>query len=630
MNLLIRLILFFPIISLASGVCDECEPLAEVSLTNSGLEKILTKKVEDQLKSINHILINKSSFRDVSIDRSQCPVQNLSTAIKGSKCYGLIDIPDDQKISGQTQLRPYKADVKDMKLTDLSVSLASPIKCANLKCAIEVKVDSLQINGNIEVTYSDKNKEIFIPKNDFKITTTKNAKFTFSGEAFLNPNEQKIDQLVFLKDEATKASLSPGSLNVDLALIKPFPNLETEIKMYAESYRKYFKSKELGQDSVDKQFMEYYSHRVFRTSVTDESIPKGSIKERELAAQKIVNTQIEREYGSLENLKKKMFQISWPNENDDNSIYQFMKNPPKEISFYTAAQQQIEQAQLSAIALNSGFKNLQAMQFAAIGVAAANGIGGDHYINDTVILPLLNKEVVPNINQQLNAELRKLSVYWNQLSKVPALSQNRQSASWLPLETEILVDQNTRNNKLLKFQLNQPNNNCSSYPKRFSEDDDSDFDFRTLIGPRAIQEYFDVLAKNNKLEFCLGDISATGTCADSKIKVLKAPKISCVNGEYQIDFDSNISKALFNADVQTKVRTTISSCSGSPCFQFNDPSGQLKNIFLNTFFKGLLEKSLTNAAQDGSNKPLNVPYVNLKHSKTDSNCNSKLDWILKE
>ena len=63
--------------------CDPCTPLAEVAITNSGLERIIELSLYKNFQTFNEEVVNRAGFRDLKLDYdidSNCAPSTLETA----------------------------------------------------------------------------------------------------------------------------------------------------------------------------------------------------------------------------------------------------------------------------------------------------------------------------------------------------------------------------------------------------------------------------------------------------------------------------------------------------------------------------------------------------------------------
>lgn len=644
--------------------CDPCEPLADVSITNKGLEKIIQISMQENFKRLNETVKSRAQFKNIVIDRSKCEKRTMEEAWKNrntdGNCFGLPQL-DDDFIGSDTVLRPYRAEVGGLTLKDMAIELAGPVKCEKFKCDFDVSVKNLNVDGNLKVDYTDK-KEAFIPSTDFSITSTKDKNLKFSGQVIIDPQTGKLNDLIFLNEEKSKIKIDPGSLNIDLKLIKPFASKDVERKMRANAYRRMINTKKINAEYIDQQYQQAVQN--FKSDLQSVE-PAADSKEEFDLSEKSVREKVIAKFGSEAAFKKRLQNIQWPSPDNDAEIETFLKDPPAEILFLPEVSKRVDLIDLAAHAENAGFTNDRAYLLTLVGGSLTNLAGTVPSVVDGVIEPLLQREIVPVVQAEVNAELRAAKDYWNEISSVPDLNfadlekmfvlqkkladtkgeterqklrrdiielTKKMQDSWVPIDTQVLVDQNTRAGSLLKAQVFKSTESCSDLPKRFSNDDDvnPDFDLRTEVGPVALQHYFNELAAKKKLELCMDSTDSKNCSGGTKINFTTPPKISCENGELAIEFDINAARKIFNADVAGKVRAQVKNCNGDPCLQFTDSKGRFKNTLLNTFFGGFLQRGLSGALNQSNNMPINIPFVQLqKLQTTKSDCKTKLDWQIR-
>lgn len=657
-----------------ADLCDDCKPLAEVAITNAGLEKILSRSIDQNLQALDANVLKRSGFRDLKLDRSQCKTKKVSEIWSKTHeeldCFGLPQFDDYGGVSGDTLLRPFTAGLSGIKLKKLDLELAAPVKCKNFVCDFEIKTKELEIEGDMNVAYAD-NKEVFIPPTKMKLSTTPQSDIRFKGQAYIDPKSGKINDLVHINEDQSKISLTPGSLQLDMQLVKPFASPAEEARLNAKNFHRYVPVDKVDAKFVDEQYSSIFSEYTLlvERQIEEERKAAGqpalsSEKVREQARARVKDLIVQK-YGSTQKFKDAITNIKWPPKDNDQATLEFMKNPPAELAMLPTIVQKMQFAQLAAVGENAGFQNASAFMYSAYAVQLANQAAATNIGMNWIISPLIEKEVLPAVHAQVNNELTNMKKYWNQISKIPNLKmQNLQVLSdlqdklrnagspeerariqrdianlrkkmatdWVSIDTEVAIDENTRNGTLLKAQIGKINPACSSVPKRFSEDADTDFDIRTEFGVNTLQEYFNRMAAKKNLNLCI-DSESPATCSGgTKVELKRPPRISCSNGEFVVDIDAEASKAIFNADVQGSVRAKVTNCKGSPCIQFRNANGQFKNVLMDTFFGHMLDRGIASAvAKTNGSVPLNVPSMTLKKSMTSSqDCNTKLDWSIND
>lgn len=655
----------------AADLCDECKPLTEVSITNSGLEKILSRSIDQNLRGLDEEVFKRAGFRDLKLDRSHCTPKTVSQVwnMKPGEldCFGLPQFSETGAVSGDTKLRPFVAGLNSIKLKKLDLELAAPVKCKNFVCDFEIKANELEIEGDMSVNYSD-NKEIFVPPTKMKLSSKPNSDIRFSGQAFMDPKTGQINDLVHVKEEQSKISITPGSLQLDMNLGKGYATKEDEIRLNAKSFHRYVPVGKVDAKYIQQQYDSALINLTFTTEREIEKERENSgqpqlswQKKRELATKR-VEKMITDKYGSTEKFKAALTNIKWPAKDDDNATYEFLKNPPAELVAFPEITEKMQFAEIAAIGESAGFQNASAFMYTAFAVQLSNRAADTSVGMDWFITPLIEREVLPAVHAQVNSEMRNLKKYWNQISKIPNLNlQNLQVLSdlqeklksagttkekmriqrdidllkkkmesdWISIDTEVAIDQNTRDGTLLKAQIGTRNPACSTVPKKFSNDTDTDFDVRTEFGVNTLQEYFNRMAAKKNLNLCV-DSSSPATCTGgTKVELKSPPKISCSNGEFVVDIDAEAKKSIFNADVQGQIKAKVTNCKGSPCIQFTDAQGRFKNVFMDTFFGHMLDRGISTAMAQNNAVPIQLPKVDLKKAHTSKqDCSTKLDWSI--
>lgn len=660
-----------------SDNCDDCTPLAEVSLTNNGLEKIISISIDENLESLDAEVSSRSKtgFRELKLDRSHCKIQTVSSAWKNRKsennCYGLPDLDDSGLIGSDTQLRPYTAELKNFKLNKIDLALAAPVKCKNFVCDFEIKSNNIEVTGDLSVNYTDK-KESFIPSTTITLKTTPDADIRMTGQALIEPKTGKINDLIFLKEKKTKIKIAPSSLMLDMPIKREFASPEEEIRIKAKNFHRYVPVGKIDSEYIETQYKKMRIQLIneIGSEITEKRKAEGkpllSWQDERAMAETEVDQMIKDKYGSVAQFKQQLHAIKWPSANDEAGTYEFIQNPPRELVVFQDIADKMEFANIAAIGENSGFTNGHVFALTVAAVELGNQAAETSHVTNEFIQPLLEEEIIPVVHYQVNAVLGNLKEYWNQISKIPNLNaQNLQILAdlekklkysynpeekkqleqkikdlktkmendWVSIDTEVAIDKNSRNSKLLKAQISKSNPACSTFPKRFSDDNDDDFDMRTQFGVNTLQEYFDRMAKNKNLDFCTDSPEPTTCKGGTKINLKNPPKITCDNGDFNFEFDAEGATKImgFNAsaDVNAKVKAKVNNCAGSPCIQFIDSKGRFKNVFVNTFFGAMLDRGLTTALISSNNTPIKIPNAKMKKSQSSKkDCTTKLDWTI--
>lgn len=697
--LLLELFLFTKVFA-QPRPCTNCEPLAEVAISNKGLCKILHLSIQQNLAEFNSMVHSRAGFRDITLDRSNCAtltasdvlnqshaipkyekeMKNLEAAYQNNpkpeykqnwealahkvkslkeSCIGLPELTSDYNIGGKTQIRPFTGTISDFRRNEMDLDLAEGPICENLNAKFKIRVKKLAISGNMKVDYTDKN-ENFIPNTKLVLSTTDQADIVLAAEANLDPKTGHLNELVSLDSSAAKINIKPGSFNVQMNYKKNFDSPEQERTLQAKHYRKQISSlnKQLTDPTyVDKQIATYIASVAFRDWATNGK--KEPYEEAEKRALEKLNAN----YGSRDQLRQKLLSTAWPDLTNDAKVAEFMKNPPAEVGFFSEVSDRIDAARIATIAENAGFSNAQSFELAMIGVYAANRAQESSTMMKDVIVPMLEKEIIPAAVREANVVLRDLKSYWDKIAQVPALNlqnyqnldllkgqlskaktneereklsnaistlQDKIAKDWIPIETMVLIDRNTQGQKLLRGLISSNKPECSSYPKAFSDDQDDNFDVRTELGVPAIQEYFNKMHENRKMSVCL-DSSSTDDCKDgTQIDLKKPVNVRCENGKIVLEADASVKKSIFGADIAGNINAEVGNCNGHPCFKLTDSSGKFKNVFVNAFFGKMLDRTLAAAVDQNSTQRFEVPKASLLNAQPGkTNCSTKLDWGLK-
>ena len=427
-NLLFGLTLI-PGLASAKDNCFECNPLAEVAITNSGLSKIIEMSINKNFENFNNEVTQRSGFRDIEIDRSNCISttvgKNVKKAFKKEKidCMGLPNFKSTE-IGSETHLSPYKAKISKLGLDNLKLRVITPINCKNLECEFKVAAEDLKVSGDLQAEYTDK-KENFIPKSKFEIATTGKSPIIFTTTAYINSSTGGLDDLVFIKDNSSGIQIGANSLKASIGLNKNFKNTESKNNLYQKYFNKPVKDFETDkietfqQKLNDPKFTEK-QFQSFRLELVRELETTDNRDRNELL--KVIDKKIEKDLGGKKNIINKLESIKWPNPKNNQEVGDFLTNPPPLLDFFPEIQQHITLSKFYAVAENSGYDNVHTALFVQSGLGVAEFLHGFDGVNSAVLQPLLEKELIPDILLKTNQELRNVKGYWKELSTVPSLN----------------------------------------------------------------------------------------------------------------------------------------------------------------------------------------------------------------
>lgn len=645
-----------------NGCVTDCKVLAQVSLTNNGLSHILESTLTSHFESLNQVIYDRTRFRPIVFDKSNCPEQTLKEALSSKStdsCWGLPDLNSDHTVSGKTLLKPYKAEISNFDLKDLRLQLRTPLKCENLRCRFQISLNKLDLSANLKVNYAKPN-EVFIPETKFNLKTQANPDVSLTVEAYLNPSTGQLDNLVFLNPQALALDIKANSLQMDMNFKKQYSDTAAEAQLKAKQFRLQVQES-LARTKDDKYLQQQVNNLIekmaFFTWRTDKT-KKLSLRQ----ASQIAASDLIQQYGSIEELKQKMKNIKWPNTDDDHAISDFMNNPPTELKLLPQIEEKMQSAQIGALAENAGFKNQQAFEWAFLTTHAANQSFQDNTLLNQVVLPMLLEEIGPAVMNEVNSELRNLQNYWNQVSAYPSLNltnitrlsqlraQLQQTQEpikkqelqkkinqlitsmendWVPVQTEMILNPLQKNPQLLSGVITNGSRACAQYPVRVTDSKDNDFDLRTEVGVDLFQEYMNKMTEQKKLNICVNSEEPI-TCKGGELLQFKTPpQITCKNGKFILDLDAEARKSILGLDLNGQLTAELTQCGNSACFKLSDGQGSLKSAFLNTFLGGFVQNAVKQAVNNSSHEPINIPKTSLKKYQTNSsNCQTQLDWII--
>ena len=667
--------------------CGPCTPLAEVAITNSGLSRIIESALVKNFETFNEEVVNRAGFRDLKFDYDidpRCKPSTLETAIKkklkGSEdaCFGLPQLTDTT-LSNDTQLRPYHAGMSNMNLDKLKLKLAGPVKCEKFECEFKVAVQDLKVSGDLEVLFKDGKKENFIPKSRFDVESTENSKLVYTMKAYIDPKSGKLQDLVHVKDKSSSIDVGAGSLKTNLDLNAKFKS-EQQKKNLHQKY--YAEKNRFVKRSQEPQFAEN-SYKDLRQNLISHLSSDPEFDELKHAQiEKIVDKLILEKLGGKNKVIQNIKAVRWPNANNSDEVNKFINNPPEIMKLVPEFEDQMLLTKVYAVADNSGYDNVENAVFAQAAIGLGQFLHQSDTFNSAILKPALEKEIIPNVEKQANADMRNLPAYWSQISEVPSLNiqnmidsealmaevdklqkeiaaqgpkettkkiavkqqlgelymqqirlQEKISSDWLPIDTNVMIDQNSRALNMIRGHITKNDPNCADASPKFSDRSDSDFDISTKINTNTLQQYMNAMAKSKKLDMCL-DSKDPKTCkGGTKISLDKPPKISCENGQIVLDVDAEIKKKILfftaSPDAAAKIKMTVQNCNGDPCIQYMDTDGKFKNVFMNLFLGGLLDRGISSALNTSSKTPIPIPDVKLKRTSSDKNtCETTMDWMI--
>ena len=672
--------------------CDPCTPLAEVAITNSGLERIIELSLYKNFQTFNEEVVNRAGFRDLKLDYdidSNCAPSTLETAvkkkIKGSSdaCFGLPQLTDTS-IGSDTQLRPFHAGMSKMNLDKLKLKLDGPIKCKQLECEFKVAVQDLKISGDLEVLFKDGKKENFIPKSRFEVESTDNSKLVYSMKAYIDPKTGQLQDLVQIKDKSSSIEVGANSLQTKLNLNTTFKSEQQKKSLYQKYYatKNKFTARSREPQFAENAYKDMRQNMISRLATDPEF---DELKHSQL--EKIVDEIIQEKLGGKNKMIQNIKAVKWPNANNSEEVNQFINNPPEIMRLVPEFSDQMHLTKIYAAADNSGYDNVENAVFAQAAIGIGQFLHGSDLFNSAILKPAFEKEIIPTVEKQANADMRNLPAYWKEISEVPSLNlqnlidsdeitekinqlqkqieaqgpketnkkialkqqlselylqqiriEEKTANDWLPIDTKVMLDKNSRAMNMIRGNVMKNNDsNCSNTTPKFSDRKDSDFDISTKLNTGTLQHYMDAMAKSKKLDMCLGGQNPNTCKGGTKITLDKPPKISCDNGKIAIDIDAEIKKKLFRLltitpDAAAKLKMTVENCNGDPCIQVTDVDGKFKNVFFNgidSLFGGLLQRGISSAVNVGSKTPLAIPDVKLKKTTTDKNtCETTMDWMI--
>jgi hypothetical protein len=350
----------------------------------------------------------------------------------------------------------------------------------------------------------------------------------------------------------------------------------------------------------------------------------------------------------------------------DDQVIAFFNHPPSTLNA-TELHQMLYETSFKFKAQDSGFSDLNMGNLILM---------ADQFVQtlmptllDDKWTSLIEVDLKPAVTTQINYDLGIASDYWSQIDKVPNLNlqsierksrwttqlsaakaelatldphcakaqsvskeiatlQNQLtqladyvSTDWLDADTKVLIDSTNPNRDLLKAQIYENQNACTSTPpSEFADEVDSDL--ITDFSLDTIREYFQKMIEYNKLSLCVG--SDDPACKKGSTVVFNTPPtITCENGAFKFDFGYK-AKGLSAA---TELAGTLGQCNGNPCFHLTSTRSDLNNSFINFFVGGILNRAVTGAVTAANGVSTPIPDVTLTSVETNpSTCATRLKW----
>lgn len=611
----IFLILLFKISPCFAECGSDCPLMSQVQLTQKGTERLFEIILKGTFDHIQKTVETVAGFKDLALDQSDCPKMKLYQVMtKKPKCLGVMDfrkhvstIPDSE-----TELTPFRADLKNMALQKLNIELVTPVKCENWKCRFIVQAKDLKIAGNLSAQYSDTGEPVF-PKANIELDSVPDAKLFYEISLEIDPDsgqmvsmdstgykaESDLNRLVKVVPSSSDVTIKPGNLGVSLS----FPETNSTaskadvFKIQYDRYLKLLSDPKWIQEEYRKKKM-----NPFRYKGTP-NVDDKDLQERVTKAT-----------------------ADWAKKNDPFNNETAFRNMPKDlVDLVDSAGDQDYIAEATFQATKKGFTNFASYSTLRNIERLANQALNDNNLILEQIRPFVVKEIGPIVEGITQNTLRDSNIYWNLLSKVPLGSDS------LTLDTEFVIEEFDRIQNVLKLNLYDTNSNCvvpknKRSPSEQSNPAANDFDMATSIPAASFERILQKAFVEKKLTDC--KLARKPDCKDGSLFTInKMPKIICdENGEMILDLPDNDIRImqLFNVKEKSKIKIDVQNCNGSPCARFYNNGSELVNLPFNGFLNRGIEKQF----EDLGRVNLPIPFFKLKDLKKDKKCNFDFQWNL--
>lgn len=610
------IIFLFSLIVNSSLACqDDCRPLSQIKISQNGAAKLFEIILKNTFESIQNKVESIATFRNFDIDNSKCPKIKLYEVItKKENCIGIIDF---RKFKNETpdadaELTGYRAQLNNLNLEKLGMSLHTPVTCKNWNCTFKVKINDIKVSGKVSAKYSDTNKDIF-PESSISISSDKEASLFYEVNVRIDPNNGKLgnfetksvsgntslNNLVHVNEGTSKVSISDVGLNYNINLKQRSNSNIDKNLVYKNQYESF---KKLLED--DKWILQQYNKLKMNPFNNNRKNAKSNLKPDEL----------------IRIIKKA--NANWKVK--DNYLEAFSSMPEEFYSIINASADQKIIAESKYQAEKYGIDDYAAYTTLKNIESLGNKLLRDKEFIGKSLAPFLQSEMGPLIENEVQETLRSSASYWDMVSKVP-LGNGEE----IQMDTEFIVRELDRIQNLVKMDLYDKNTDCYISNSLGANDEDSNFDMQTNFSTHSLQKIFTQAARERKLNFCSAE--SANDCKDENIiKIKSPPEIKCNNGKLLLDFKDNEIRPLnlFGAQSSSLVEVDVYNCNGSPCLKLTNLKSEFKSLFMSIPFDRALNKGLNKHFLQQSKTPIQIPNFSLDKVTTDKECNAKFNWML--
>lgn len=662
--------------------CKDCKYLAQIRISNKGLEKVIEKAVEANTERIRHEILKKGILKDQKWSPdSTC----LEKAKKNSRELSMEEcpyIPDFESDTGAFSLKDknlFSSSFTNGKLNDINLNLKKPVHCDQLKCHIKIEVHQLDVSGKLNVQTLNNNKKI-IPGKNISLSIPKGAEpILYEFDVAINPTTRLLEDVSKVNPDTVQVHIPERAIDFKIDE-KAFANQEAQ--RTAELNELYQKTKHIVAEYKNTQTLD----EEIRYAQTVRYHELNSKNKSKVQTQKInpvvsdknrlkIEAQAEMEISETK-IKKAIRTVQLPDTSDPKEQAKILSQMPTELFTLPKMSTALEHTETAARAKLNNYpdtgsyvmaKNAEGLanigsyipgvaegvlfrfqdrlsditdqinyhlklmpQFAddiaRLPKIAAQAISDLEHINAKMI-PLKQKAANKSASKSELAELEKLNLQYLEARKKLSSNEN-----WIKLYDKIIIERIENANHAVKLSVYPEQTNCiPQYLPASENDKNADYDIATEVSLEGFNHYIGRLHKNGDLNFCSEPLVA-GKCKNGHRLVFqdqptitfdKSTGLHKVRAKAKVD---SLGSVTTEFDVKLKV------CGTSPCLELIDPKAKSSNFILKIAGAGYMAEDAIRSANPALNEEdtMNVPIADLKALDIDKNNGAvNFQWNLK-
>lgn len=567
--------------------CSSCEPLAEVVFTQkglSGLSEIVVLNLFDQIKNK---VRSKIDMKDIHLDRSSCPLvtdQDSTAFLKSLEegCMG-FDLSDKDPVTGEVRqvfLRPYRLELKNLRMKEMDLRIIDHVKCKDNQCEFKVGVKNVNFKSQVSVNYTDEQRKA-IPDGAIDVLSQNGKELVYSFKLSVDPDTGLLNQALRVDVPAEQIKLSDKMFKVSYRPSQHKRVTVDENQLYRKQYELLKKS---FQDPawISKQLEEKYHQEkkncrdLTYEVLQKEGFQKGCVsfknnldevrecskREGDLLKQCVSKIRDPRESARRDELSK----IKWP-EYKGPETFDHLPDTALEIPGVDSQREMVKSV-IEAKSMGVDGTALAALKW---GENTTNQLLNERVFLDNYLTPWMEKHLAPSIISSVNQELRQTQQYWDKITKVPNLdlqlmedsnrlgkeiaeAKNHLQREDIPpseksstqerlkileknhekvlkkinndqtmVQTSVIIDTLQRAEKLTRMTIYDLNSEC--LPGATIQGKDFKNDMTTGMSLKTLDKYLEMMVAQKKLSFCHG--SADPECqGEDRLSA----KCSCFGG----------------------------------------------------------------------------------------------------